>query len=585
MKYLLLSSQTRAVLNKTACMEPTSLGAFFFYDQGIESERHFDGFLASLLCQMLQKAKALAAIVKPQYERAAQLRGPDTSIAIWSEALLREALMAIAEQDSVDLAFCFVIDALDECKELSPRLHFLMGLGNPYLWKRVKLKFCIASRPTIELVRRFRQFQTFELSKFTTKDIQQYVTQELWGSLSPRNSDADSTQSSEHTCEVLQDEILRMAEGIFLWVKLVVNELKFRIENNFSEDQLQKTLLGLPHDINALYTAIFAKIPDNLIYDAVKYLEIMRTATENSCPLNLLKFYFATAGANAAMTLDHGPQSSQVIQKSCSFMKRNLISRCRNLIITKELRGPDIATSKVAFLHRTVLEYMNNKDLWQPIQQRAEHHGSTQDPHLSILCSYMCCVKSGHDKRHSPGRTSALEQLFIFGGRVEEVLQPYVTEYIDPFLNGLSRVDPNWIARLGYRECHVSCVALRYGWSRLMESQIQKPGGSRWLEHLLNHKEVFYYEYPSGQIPERLKVAKKRLSSRKFGIQLKVQDNIIKRTRRPSNDSIGDDSSNVSSKSTSSSIFKRMRFSRGNSPQKSPSPSRGSSPLGGNGSS
>ena len=148
--------------------------------------------------------------------------------------------------------YCFFIDGLDEYEEQDPDLQNKLAQGILDLAALPGVKILVASRPEASFIDRFAQCPTLRLQDCTAHDIQHYVTGEL--RLKTQDSQLDDDDSAGLSS--VARAVVRRANGVFLWVKLVVTDLVVGIQYVASYDELHKKPNGLHDDLNDLFKQI-----------------------------------------------------------------------------------------------------------------------------------------------------------------------------------------------------------------------------------------------------------------------------------------------------------------------------------------
>ncbi|KAF7538416.1 hypothetical protein G7054_g3012 [Neopestalotiopsis clavispora] len=183
------------------------IAAHFFNAQGEALERTGLGMLRSLVYQLLQSSDVFYQHFVPRFrEKQRAGRGHDWQ---WRESELKEFLRSVS-RISGSPPLLLLIDALDECGDSDVRrvVEFLESLSINASQAKVQLKICLSSRhyPSI----RMGKMLEFAVERSTghQMDISKYLTAKL-----------RITETS------LRKEVLTRANGIFLWVVLVVSLL------------------------------------------------------------------------------------------------------------------------------------------------------------------------------------------------------------------------------------------------------------------------------------------------------------------------------------------------------------------------
>ncbi|KAF2639068.1 hypothetical protein P280DRAFT_403931, partial [Massarina eburnea CBS 473.64] len=229
----------------------------FFWRHGSSLQRSFSGLLRSLLHKLLAQCPEMIddAFSSPYWiDGGSRYEFP--------LHILREALDRVLEAaDRHNVKFFFMIDGLDEYDdrpEFGPIVHserdLVAFLGrfrdNP------AVKLCLSSRP-LNLFREEFERDGYHIcvQDLTRDDIRTYIREEF--ELSPVFS-KDPFQDAGFG--FLVDEMMEAAQGVFLWVHLVVRSLVCEVENAASISDLRRELTKLPTELDSLYSHIFNSI-------------------------------------------------------------------------------------------------------------------------------------------------------------------------------------------------------------------------------------------------------------------------------------------------------------------------------------
>lgn len=112
-----------------------------------------------------------------------------------------------------------MIDGLDEYEGDKDELVDLLRNVTSSLGPDSRLRLCLSSRPWNIFQDAFGNGLNFRLQDLTYRDISLYVS----GSLNSRARVRELERINQNSTSELFDEIVQKADGVFLWVKLVVN--------------------------------------------------------------------------------------------------------------------------------------------------------------------------------------------------------------------------------------------------------------------------------------------------------------------------------------------------------------------------
>ncbi|MCJ1354596.1 MAG: hypothetical protein MMC33_004585 [Icmadophila ericetorum] len=224
MKHVFENVKTSHLLSKWAGSMPLLVANFFFWSSGTREQRSQSGLLRSLLFQILQYQPGLISAVFPNEYAALQDKSlnkiRDSARQVWSLTRLQRAIQRLANLQALPARICLFIDGLDEFEgDLNENdgpeflIEFFQDLAaSPFI------KICISSHPLLIFESAFRELPGLRLQDLTSQDIKHYVFEKL----------QNNARLSQLTREELGHlkrfvkEIADKAQGVFLWVKLVV---------------------------------------------------------------------------------------------------------------------------------------------------------------------------------------------------------------------------------------------------------------------------------------------------------------------------------------------------------------------------
>jgi len=181
-------------------------------------------------------------------------------------------------------------------------------------------------------------------------DLQQYIVAQVqaWGAL------GDSTLAQE-VIEVLSEN----ANGIFLWVRLMVDEL----EHLHDKDQVRPSLRKVPNDMEELYDSIFQKISLRLkASEFTIFRAIMNWVSLTRKPLDL--------GQLASALNFYGSFSADSLRHSIPRL-------CGSLVILIDVNGSSRYTG-IRLLHASLGDYFMTENV------RCEYSVKTGQAHAEL---------------------------------------------------------------------------------------------------------------------------------------------------------------------------------------------------------
>lgn len=341
-------------------------GSFFFWNAGSPIQKSKEGLLRALISQFIEQAPKIARQICPRrwalcktLGSSSMTRAPDWQ---WEELMEAFSLFSLLLGDRFNLFL--LIDGLDELEgdhgqliEFIETLHLRSGT-----------KICVSSRPWNIFTDTFHNKHTLRMDQVTTADIDLYVRGVFDQTLAFR----DWKERSPGKAESLVLDIVTKAQGVFLWVSIVVSQIRLGLSEGDKISDLQNVLEDIPADLSSMYDSIWQKIKPSYIHNSSQIFQIHQCAIDSNEKIDALLLYLADEDLHAS-----DEDIDAIIQKSrdhaIQTVKRRLDSRTRGLL---EL-GKD---GYVNYLHRTVREWIEPK--WPEICSRAS---SDFDPHLALL--------------------------------------------------------------------------------------------------------------------------------------------------------------------------------------------------------
>jgi hypothetical protein len=267
MKYVLQDSRTRGYLRKWAQGRKLVVAGFFFYELGTSTlQKSQEGLFASILYEIIQPhQKLLPSLFAPLRDS----RHGRTEEFTWTLTELKVLFEALLSSSAEDIRICLFIDGLDEyrphdlntnCEERiewtppSTILARRVNEGHREIVQIIKdmaqsssLKLCVASRPLDVFAAAFTHCKQVKLSNLTRNDIRNYVIHRL--KIAASDQMALLMKRLPHSMSTLSREIVTKADGVFLWVKLVLDHLSYLAECGEPFEHLMTELSRLPEEL------------------------------------------------------------------------------------------------------------------------------------------------------------------------------------------------------------------------------------------------------------------------------------------------------------------------------------------------
>lgn len=300
--------------------------SFFFNARGDLLERSLEGMYRQLLHQLLSSNARLQSMVP-----AADISGLEPLG--WPRQLLenlfKKCVLGLRQQRVT----CF-IDALDECPESEIRelVEFFEGLGNFTTTKGIYFRVCFSSRhyPNVSL----ENCQHFVLDGQSghQHDIAAYIDSKLRLRKSKTNQE-------------IKAAVQKRAQGVFLWVVLVVKRLNQDVDRG-NVHNLRSRLDEVPDGLDALFRDTL-KLTGNDDEMLIQMLQWMMYAQET---LTREELYF---GVHAGMISDGDPEPWDRDEITSEVIDLFIVNCSRGLIESTTEGRP-----RMQFIHESVRDYL-----------------------------------------------------------------------------------------------------------------------------------------------------------------------------------------------------------------------------------
>ncbi|PVH87161.1 hypothetical protein DL98DRAFT_581881 [Cadophora sp. DSE1049] len=453
LKFICGHHQTMEILREWSPRARVMITSFFFWGSGTSEQRSTIGFLRTILRDLLRQAPDKVMHVVPRRwgdvaqtmehrdDGITQRDRPVSSSGLWSLAELKEALVRLLTQlDHV----CLFIDGLDELKD--DHGNFIQMLKSVL---SQKVKICLTSRPWTIFYDNFNHGYTLRLQDLTYHDIKLYVDQIL-------GKNATMIQLSQREpirASALVEEIVAKAEGVFLWVFLVVRSLLRGLDNYDTITHLRRRLEQIPADLENLYSHMLGTIDPAYLAWGSRALLLCRRADQfqgSLCAVGLSLSYHLDGDseqpiAQAPFSCLSPQETAMRVQK----IVRALESRCGGLLELVANVEADVPLAKegnlqVKYTHRTVADFLHTRETSEVLSQGA---GLDFNPDRALLECYVLRLRRGFhtpiqrvSEPHSeyPLWANLVIQAMELAGVIEEELGVSETELLDELAKAIS---------------------------------------------------------------------------------------------------------------------------------------------------
>ncbi|KAK3897567.1 hypothetical protein C8A05DRAFT_38875, partial [Staphylotrichum tortipilum] len=377
MKFLASYYRLKEHLATWAGSTPVIIASFYSWNAGADLQRSFEGLLRSLLLQCLQQKPDLTAQVCPRRWACLQVLGIETDGGLpgWSLPELMEVFKSLVSLAGEAFRVLLLIDGLDEfATDHTKLVEFITGLSHNYA-----VKICTSSRPWNVFCDGFQRSPSLRVQELTKGDILCYVK----GHFEPMPAYVELQSLEPKGATALVNEIASRADGVFLWVSIVVSNITAQLSDGASLTELYTSVNELPRDIERLFDAIRGQIKPEHVAQSARYflllLEFSRSPySEVPEPLTFLLTSEVEDSQVYSRIYRELKNQAAVTPASLSFMRRLMQSRTMGMIEIVGRRG-------MCFLHRTVADWATRRENMEAFMRDASAANAPFNPNLEIV--------------------------------------------------------------------------------------------------------------------------------------------------------------------------------------------------------
>lgn len=377
-------------------------------------QKSLEGMLRSLLYRLLQQCPTMmsAPLVQGLHSGPVVM---DTHP--WS---LRELSTCFSRLRTYrgSVKFCFFIDGLDEYDGFhADVIDIIMSLiASP------NIKICLSSRPWNIFEDAFggEAYPSLRLQDLTRGDIRVFVVDSLEGDRYFAKLKLEDKRYEDFVLEIVEK-----AQGVFLWVFLVVRSLLRGLTNADKISDLQRRLALLPTDLEKYFRFMLDSTEKVYHRQAARILQICLASRE---PLSLITLaFYDEQDPEFGMKPRTKIWRKDDLDKLYEKMRKRVNARCVDLVeVTIGEGTQEVSPFKVEFVHKTVRDFLETKDIQGVL---AERQGLGLDADTYLCQAYLVQMK------HMPSVMNQFTKYFIFhASQLERKLETPQTTLLDEFL-------------------------------------------------------------------------------------------------------------------------------------------------------
>ncbi|PMD63535.1 uncharacterized protein K444DRAFT_626616 [Hyaloscypha bicolor E] len=340
----------------------------FFWNAGLPMQKSIRGLLQSLLFQVFRAYPSLIL----------ETSSKDPKV-LWTQKELTSALAIASKSSKLPSKFCFFVDGLDEYdgdhEDIVQLLQSLAASPN--------IKICVSSRPWNAFIDVFEQCSSkLVLEDFTNNDMQKYVHNML-----AQDKIFMKAAKGDSRCQTLVPQIADKAQGVWLWVYLVVRDLLRDLKGREGFPLLQRRLDSFPAELEKYFASIIERIDKIHREETAKIFRITVDAVTPIPALGLQYLLVEQEDPEYALKMQIQPIFREQEWENAQKWERLLNSRCSDLLelnFRSTNYAPPIMHHKVEFLHRTVIDFL--RDNYQnELREWAGHFFDTSSSLSNII--------------------------------------------------------------------------------------------------------------------------------------------------------------------------------------------------------
>lgn len=397
MKYLSNHPHTTTHLKEWAGQSEMVTLQFFFYALGRLEQKSHEGMLRSLLFQSLDEHRDRIEHALPAMWKDAVINDDkDYKLKVPSIPEMQAALLRLMETVSADKNFWVLLDGLDEFEgehdSIKNMLESLQELPN--------VKILVSSRPLPVFVTAFDRNPKMYLQDLTHMDIETYVKD----SILPHPNMARLSHVEPLKAMGVVEALVKKASGVFLWVALACQSIRTGLDDFDTVPELMRRAEKIPPKLEDFFRQIIDGIGDSKRDKCARFLRLIFESQTRSMFDPIPTLGLAIVEEQGLSADFKGPDAAllsiEEMAGQCKKLEGRLRSRCSGLVeiqvesdnltvvSPRNVINEDtaIVESSVAFLHRSLYEFLCTEGMWERDALRVDNACGKFEPH-AILAS------------------------------------------------------------------------------------------------------------------------------------------------------------------------------------------------------
>ncbi|RSL59898.1 hypothetical protein CEP54_007009 [Fusarium duplospermum] len=416
LKFILQHPQLRGELESWSGKLPLLTVSYYAWNAGSDWQKSRQGLIRTLLFQSLKLNPALVPWVAPRRWSLLRISREAVEQPKWEMWELEESLRHLLGECGKTMALALFIDGLDEFQVEPVKIKEQILDPLRVIYSQQGTKVCMASREWSEFDDVLHRHPKLRMQDLTFPDMKHYAMSRMEAT----RGFLELQFIFPNETEVLMKELLEKANGVFLWLTLVVKSLLHAASQGRGLHHLQALLNALPSNIADLYSSIWNNIEDDIVSDSSTLLAIVRAAHE---PPDALTVWLADNSLPLTFDVESVLARDGARSGIDDIIKRRLSSNTRGIL---EMSSSGI----VDFLHRTARDWAATPEVWARINLTIPQDF---DPNLVLLRTNIILRRSSAYLRLSgEGLT---ERTMLYASRVADstINRPKLISALDAF--------------------------------------------------------------------------------------------------------------------------------------------------------
>ncbi|KAL8801223.1 MAG: hypothetical protein Q9182_004617 [Xanthomendoza sp. 2 TL-2023] len=362
MKYIFEEKRTEELLEAWKGQNELLLIRFFFWNTGSDLQKSSAGLLRSLVYQIATQWPAMIELVTSEINRQngqSNLSENLNTLAAWTDRRLLSFLELMLDRRPESAYLCVFIDGLDEFVGDEDVLLDIIRL----FVSRPRLKVCVSSRPEQAFRQEFRLCCQIRVQDLNRGDFAAIIQRKLIPTISQwMNPEYGKVQE-------LQYLLMKKAEGVWLWLDLMIKDLIKGARDGDTFEELYERLKRTPNTIKGIYAQKLQSIDPSYLEEAIGYFHVLNVHSTTQCPFPVTILLLNLAEEewwSSIVDLNACCFESAAFDSSCRRLEKRLLSRCAGLVEVQDVDEEEKSVvlrhdRNLDFIHRTVEEFLHEE--------------------------------------------------------------------------------------------------------------------------------------------------------------------------------------------------------------------------------